>query len=89
MNKVGRFFVSYDRDSDVLYVNLLREAAVKGIADDRGIVWRYSEDGSIIGMTLLDFRDFWKSHKPLLADKMSREFRIPFEEASSVIDSVE
>ena len=89
MNKVGRFFVSYDHDSDVLYVNLRREVAAKGIEDVGGIVWRYAEDGSILGMTLLDFRDFWRSHKPSLADKMSRQFGISFEQATNVIDSVE
>lgn len=48
--------VNYDHDADVLYVNYLPDRpAHKGIEDPAGVVRRYTENGDLIGVTILDF----------------------------------
>jgi uncharacterized protein YuzE len=87
MSKVGPFLVRYDPNGDVLYIHVRREAATKAREDPQGVVWRYATDGTLIGVTLLDFRDSWLPRKAALADEISRRFSVPFGQASAAIES--
>ena len=87
MTKIGPFNVAYDQHADILYLNVGHGIAARGSEDENGIVWRYSQDGAVIGMTLMDFRDFWLARKSALVDEISRGFHVSFREASAAIDN--
>ena len=86
MSKVSSFNVTYDRDSDVLYISTRREAAARGVEDSYGIVWRYDREGELIGATVVDFYDNWFNKQSQLADELSRRFHIPTPQAKVVLD---
>jgi hypothetical protein len=86
MSKVGSLNVVYDRGSDVLYISTRREAAVRGVEDKNGIVWRYDRQGELIGATVLDFHNRGFDQTPRLAGELSRNFRIPEPQAMVVVE---
>jgi len=50
--------VDYDEDADVLYVRYSDALSVKGKSiETAGVLRRYGEDGSLVGVTILDFAD--------------------------------
>lgn len=85
MSKILSFNLTYDPGADVLYITKRKETAVKGIEDEYGIVWRYSEEGDIISATILDFRELWEHNQLRLANELSRGFGIPNRQAETVI----
>jgi hypothetical protein len=70
----------------VLYVSARREAAARAVEDQRGIVWRYASDGSLIGATIMDFADIWSDKGEALADEIARHFDIPAPQALVVVE---
>ncbi len=80
------FNVTYDADSDVLYISTRRVAAARGIEDEYGIVWRYDRHGELIGATVVDFYDHWFNRRPLLAGEISRRFHVPPPQAMVVLE---
>lgn len=86
MNGNVSFNVSYDRDSDVLYINASREPAMRGVEDKYGIVWRYDRDGELIGVTVIDFGTYWLTRRELLAGEISKRFHIPAKQAKVVLE---
>ncbi|MBV8473538.1 MAG: hypothetical protein JO107_16955 [Hyphomicrobiales bacterium] len=78
---------TYDSGSDVLYLTKRREAAVRGVEDKYGIVWRYSERGDVISATVLDFLELWGDNQPSLAHEISLKFDIPAQQAQTVLQS--
>jgi uncharacterized protein YuzE len=80
------FNVTYDIDSDVLYISTRQEPAVRGVEDRNGIVWRYDGGGELIGATVVDFYERWFAQQPLLADEISRKFHVPSPQAKVVIE---
>jgi uncharacterized protein YuzE len=87
MDKSRPAVARYDPDADVLYLTLRREAATRGVEDERGMVWRYGSDGVLVGVTVIDFRDIWLPQKAALADEISRHSSISFGQASEAIES--
>jgi uncharacterized protein YuzE len=53
------FTVTYDRNSDVLYISTPGAPAHRGIEDNYGMVWRYDRNGELVGVTIIDFCDQW------------------------------
>jgi len=49
------FRVSYDESADVLYVTSAHWRSVYGVEDHNGIVWRFDADGTLVGVTIMDF----------------------------------
>ncbi len=86
MDRILSFDVTYDRNGDVLYLSTRSDEATRGIEDENGCVWRYDKDGEVIGVTVVDFNDFWTARMPVLAAEMSRRFHIPLPEAQVVLD---
>jgi uncharacterized protein YuzE len=86
MSSVNSFNVTYDQDSDVLYISKRAEPAARGIEDRWGIVWRYDKDGELIGATIVDFHFQWSSRRSLLTDEISKRFNIPEPQASVVVE---
>lgn len=80
------FNVTYDKDSDVLYISSRKVPAYRGIEDAHGVVWRYDRGGELIGMTVVDFYDRWYLNRPELARKISEGFHIPERQAEIVIN---
>jgi uncharacterized protein YuzE len=85
MPRIGPFNVAYDHDSDVLYVSIRREAAMRGVEDKFGTVWRYDKDGELLGVTIVDFREVWADRGVALAEEISQGFKVPVGSAMAVI----
>lgn len=84
--KMDEFRVTYDRLADVLYVSTPRNGPSYAREGSDGIVWRYLEtDGSLVGMTIMDFDCYWKRHLPDLAAQVARHFHVPAKKAKSVL----
>jgi uncharacterized protein YuzE len=66
----------YDRNSDVLYISAKREAAIRGIEDRSGIVWRYGSGGDLIGATIIDYFDLWRENKSALVKEIAEKFHV-------------
>ena len=49
------FRVSYDESADVLYVTSGDRRSTHGVEDHNGIVWRFDADGTLVGVTIMDF----------------------------------
>jgi uncharacterized protein YuzE len=88
MTDMTSFNVTYDRNSDVLYISARKAPAHRGIEDDQGIVWRYDRDGELIGVTIIDFYDRWYLHRPQLARALSRGFHVPETQAEVILNHV-
>ena len=85
MSKLN-FNVTYDRRTDVLYISTVREASTKGIEDKYGIVWRYGQNGILIGATVVDFRELWAERPENLADSIAEHFHIPAVQALNIVE---
>jgi uncharacterized protein YuzE len=88
VTEMASFNVTYDQDSDVLYISARRAPAYHGVEDNQGIVWRYDRDGELIGCTIVDFYDRWHLQRPILALKLSEGFNIPEPQAETVLNHV-
>jgi uncharacterized protein YuzE len=86
MTKFNSFNVTYDEDSDVLYISTQKMPSARGVEDEYGIVWRYDSGGELIGVTVVDFRDQWFSKRPELAAEISKRFGVPSAQMKIVID---
>jgi hypothetical protein len=80
--------ISYDRDSDVLYVSTRADVPALSEEEKPGLLWRYDpESGDLIGVTIVDFGTFWSRRRSeLIADFASR-FQMSPEEARRALDS--
>lgn len=88
MNRFEEFKVLYDRSADTLYILKRQEPATKGIEEPFGLVWRYGRDGGLIGVTILDFEDYWHDRHSELAQKLSQRFDIPVSQTRAFLDHV-
>lgn len=70
------FKASYDSDADVLYLVVRREAAIKGVEDRLGIVWRYGSEGNVIGATVLDYHCRWHDKPSQLVSHLSERLDV-------------
>jgi uncharacterized protein YuzE len=85
MSNVTSFNVTYDADSDVLYISKRKAPAASGVQDKYGFVWRYDADGDLIGLTVLDFKDFWCAKRDILENEISEHFSISRAQANVVL----
>jgi uncharacterized protein YuzE len=86
MSRIGPFNVTYDHESDVLYVSTRREGAIHGMEDEFGVLWRYDKAGTLIGVTIVDFRDVCAERGADLMRDMSRGFDTPVEAVQAAIE---
>ena len=85
MTKSVSFNVAYDARTDVLYITARREPSSRGIEDSHGIVWRYGENGDLIGATVVDFVEIWSDNDEGLATELASHFDIPQPQALNVV----
>ena len=84
------FRVKYDPRADVLYVSTERNAPAYAREGEDGIVWRYRhDDGTLVGVTIMDFRAYWKQHLGDLVDQVAAQFSIPAKAARSALEHVD
>lgn len=83
--------VSYDRDSDVLYVSAGNSAPsyIEDLPD--GVMLRYSfDDDSATGVTVIEFYEAWHSRlaqlSKIIADFLELEDKITLEEIMLELD---
>lgn len=82
--------ISYDRDSDVLYVSTRPDAPARSEEEKPGLLWRYDpESGELTGLTIVDFGTFWRRRRRELIQDFASRFRMSREEARHVLDSAE
>jgi uncharacterized protein YuzE len=86
MSAVRSFNVQYDKDSDVLYISSRDAPASKGIEEPQGMVWRYDPRGDLIGLTLINFHDYWRLRRPELVHDISIKFEMPAPQAEHLLD---
>ena len=80
----------YDRLADVLYVATNRNGPAIGREGDDGIIWRYLDsDGTIVGMTVMDFDSYWRSHLSELASQLSARFHIAPKQAKRFLEHLD
>jgi len=81
---------NYDRMADTLYVSARRigKPAVAKEEDEPGIYWRYDSAGDLVGVTILDFEDFWRPKITELVAVLAQRFRIPYDDASRLLKQV-
>lgn len=77
--------VTYDSDSDVLYIVTKKERATKGIEDSQGIVWRFGPHGDVIGVTIVDYRDLWSGRQDELAGTLAHRLHVSQKELKGVL----
>ena len=79
----------YDRRSDVLYLTLRPDApAISEEEDEPGLMWRYAVgDGSLIGVTVLDFEAYWSPRSPELIDSLVKRLHIPKRMAEEALET--
>jgi len=69
--------MTYDRDTDVLYISARQTFAARGVEDSHGVVWRYNPAEDLIGVTVVDFLDQRFAKQPKLAKEISSRFGGP------------
>lgn len=85
MTDISSFSVAYDRRADVLYIAEVNRSASRGVEDRFGIVWRYDEDGRLIGATVMDFIESWSDDPSALAEKIAERFKMPVAHAGVIV----
>ena len=80
------FRVSYDLRADVLYVSTERNGPAHACEGDDGIIWRYLDsDGSLVGVTIMDFDAYWRQHMNELVNQMASQFGVPSDSARGAL----
>ena len=79
--------VTYDHNSDVLYVSRRPGAPARSREEAPGVVWRYDvERGDLIGVTIIDFATYWGPRRSELAKQIAVRFEMSREEAQDMLD---
>lgn len=79
--------VTYDRNSDVLYVSTRPGAPARSREEAPGLVWRYDvKRGDLIGVTIIDFTTYWGQRRPELVKQIAIRFAMSSEEVQDVLD---
>lgn len=79
--------VTYDRNSDVLYLSRRPGAPARSREEAPGVVWRYDiKRGDLIGVTIIDFTTYWRQHQAELVKQIAIRFAMSREEAQDVLD---
>ena len=81
---------AYDANADTLYLSFNSTApAVSREEDAPGLYWRYAlDDGSLIGVTILDFDAHWSGQRAELLDELVSKLQVSRKQAQCVLDSV-
>jgi len=88
MNKAPQIKVSYDDIADVLYLTSARIVHTKNREDEAGLVLRYDlETHKPVGVTIVDYKEYWIPRKQHLVERLSTFFGITKEDATRVIRS--
>lgn len=84
------FRVSYDRGSDVLYVASAHYGPSYGEEDAPGLIWEYrDDDGSLVGVTVMDFGSYWKPRFAELVSQVASHFHVPERRAKSILEQLD
>ncbi len=82
-----RLSVTYDRNSDVLYVSRRPGAPARSREEAPGVIWRYDvKRGDLIGVTIIDFATYWGQRQPELVKQIAIRFAMSSEEVQDVLD---
>jgi uncharacterized protein YuzE len=80
------FRVRYDTASDVLYITTSGFGPAHGKEDAPGVFWRYLDaDGTLVGVTILDFDSYWKPRLPNLIEQIAHHFHVPAQAAQHAL----
>ncbi|GBF58923.1 hypothetical protein PbB2_02613 [Candidatus Phycosocius bacilliformis] len=72
------FDLTYDHQTDVLYVTTKLTGASFITHGDDGIVWSHQiEDGQLVSMTVVDFMSHWQGDLAALTGKLHEQLFMP------------
>jgi glutamate synthase domain-containing protein 3 len=81
--------MSYDDLTDVLYVSTSRPNATKNMEEVAGLVLRYDpKTHEPVAATIIDYQEYWQSHRQKLAARSADFFRISTKDAERALESV-
>ena len=79
--------VTYDRNSDVLYVSRRPGVPARSREEAPGVVWRYAVGRrDLIGVTIVDFVTYWGQRRSELAKQIAVRFAVSREEVQDMLD---
>lgn len=67
---------SYDRRADTFYFTVAVDKPQRYTEDDDGLIWRFSPDGALVGVTVQAYRRLWTGRQSALATKIAKSFRL-------------
>ena len=77
---------TYDRRADVLYITTRPGAPARSKHGHYGLVLRYDlESGEPIGVTVVDFAEFWRHRTEQLIDEIAAHLQAPREAAYDAV----
>jgi uncharacterized protein YuzE len=89
MSERAHLTADYDADSDVLYITSCANGPAVAREDEPGMVWRYrTDDGKLVGLTLIEFAGYWSSQRARVVEQMMTHFHISEGAASTLLESV-
>lgn len=79
----------FDRSADVLYLSARPGVPARAREEEPGLVWRYaSDDGELVGLTVIDVSTYWAERRPELISRIARRFMIDQSEAEKLVSSI-
>lgn len=76
----------YDSKADTLYVTLRRARALSREEAEPGVYWRYDmSDGTLVGVTILDFDSYWSGQIQELVKTLADRFQVSRKVAQTVL----
>jgi uncharacterized protein YuzE len=71
--------LKYDASADVLYISTNADIAAVHAVSSGNVIWRYDEDGDVVGVTVMDFYEDLLKRQPS-SPKPRTEATNPFPE---------
>ncbi|MCB1331998.1 MAG: DUF2283 domain-containing protein [Maritimibacter sp.] len=82
--------VKYDKASDVLYIATRPGREAKSRESLPGVLWRYdSEDGRIVGVTIMDYAYYWMPRLSDLTNDIGKRLHMNRTDVRSILESVD
>lgn len=85
---ISNFEISYDRFVGVLYIKLIYSIPITGIELTRNVIWRYSKDNDLVGLTILDFVEVGSEDLYFLIEQFCERFDLNIDKVLEYIKNI-
>lgn len=79
---------NYDDIADVLYVTIGSERPDQYVEDDDGLIWRVNTQGSLYGVTVMDYAEAWVPRRRRLIGRLVEKLSVRRSEAERALSDV-